>query len=55
MDDLNVGDKVIYKEQNAVVVDHYGAGNYAIELNGEWVPVTFVLVVLISHVFGLIG
>ncbi len=39
MDDFNVGDKVIYKEQNAVVVDHYGAGNYAIEINGEWLPV----------------
>lgn len=36
MDDLNVGDNVIYKEQKAVIVDHYGAGVYAIELKGDW-------------------
>jgi hypothetical protein len=36
MDDLNVGDNVIYKEQNALIVYHYGAGVYAIEINGEW-------------------
>ena len=39
MDDLNVGDKVIYKEQNAVIVDHYGHGNYAIVINGQWLSV----------------
>jgi hypothetical protein len=36
MNDLNVGDKVIYKDTNAVIVDHYGAGVYAIEIDGEW-------------------
>ena len=36
---FNVGDKVEYKGQNATVVDHYGAGIYAVEINGNWIPV----------------
>jgi len=38
-DQFNIGDKVEYKGQNVTVVDHYGAGIYAIELNGEWFSV----------------
>jgi len=38
-DQFNIGDKVEYKGQNTVVVDHYGAGIYAIEFNGEWLSV----------------
>lgn len=36
MDDLNIGDEVIYKGQKVLIVDHYGAGNYCVEVDGEW-------------------
>lgn len=39
MNDLNINDQVIYKGQEAIIVDHYGAGICAIELNGEWIAV----------------
>lgn len=38
-DQFNIGDKVEYKGQNATVVDHYGHGNYAIVINGQWLSV----------------
>jgi hypothetical protein len=38
-DDLNIGDKVIYQAQDAIVVDHYGKGVYAIAINGQWLSV----------------
>jgi len=39
IDDLNVGDPVIYQQQKATIVDHYGAGVYAIVINGQWLSV----------------
>lgn len=39
IDDLNIGDKVIYQDKNTVITDHYGRGIYAIELDGEWLSV----------------
>ncbi len=38
-DDLNIGDKVIHQAQDAIVVDHYGKGVYAIVINGQWLSV----------------
>ncbi len=35
-DDLNIGDKVIYQSKNTVITDHYGAGIYPIEVDGDW-------------------
>ena len=39
IDELNIGDKVLYQQRYCIVVDHYGAGVYAIELNGQWLSV----------------
>ena len=36
MNELNVLDWVEYQSQTVQIVDHYGNGIYAIEINGEW-------------------
>lgn len=39
IDDLNIGDSVIYQDKNTVITDHYGDGIYAILWGEDWKPV----------------